>query len=213
MGLMPALSGCCFYFGTFNPIHAGHLMIAQSALSQYGAVLGFDGVTFMPAGNPPHRHAEDDLLAADLRFQMVRRATAGHPQFEVSDFELGLPGKTYTAETLRLLEQQGLIRFPVPFIIGSDALAQLHTWHQPEALIDMVHWLQAPRPDCAWVDSVSLNGQRVPLHTSRIEMPPLAISSTGIREMLKATGDVSALRYFLPESVRQFVAWNGLYRA
>lgn len=209
---MPFLNGRCFYFGTFNPIHSGHLMIAQSALSQYGFALGFDGITFMPAGNPPHRYEETDLLDANLRFQMAQRATAAHPDFAVSDFELSLPGKTYTVETLRLLEAQGLVRFPVPFIIGSDALEKLHTWHQPEALINMVHFLQAPRPDCAWVESIELHGKQIPLHTSRINMPPLAISSTGIREALKTSGSTEGLRYFLPEPVRQFIDWNVLYQ-
>lgn len=210
---MPPLSGRCFYFGTFNPIHSGHLMIAQAALNQYGATLGFDGVTLMPAGNPPHRHQESDLLDAVLRLEMARRAIASNPRFTVSDFELTLPGKTYTVETLQKLADAGHIQLPVSFIIGADALTKLHTWHQPERLIEMVHFLQAPRPDYPWVESVVLNGVSLPLATSRIAMPPLAISSTQIRQTLRTSDSTDGLRYFLPEPVRQFIGWNKLYQA
>lgn len=209
---MAAQLGQCFYFGTFNPLHSGHLMIAQSALSQYGPGLGFERVTFVPAGNPPHRHHESDLLDAVLRLKMVELATASHPGFSVTDFELTLPGKTYTVETLRLMEQRGLIRFPVPFIIGSDALSKLHTWHQPEALVEMVHFLQAPRPDCDWVDSLQTDKGPIALNTSRIEMPVLGISSTAIREALGESKTSEGLRYYLPEPVRRFIDWNALYR-
>jgi nicotinate-nucleotide adenylyltransferase len=205
---MPDVSGHCFYFGTFNPIHTGHLMIAQAALSQFG----FERITFMPAGNPPHRHHENDLLEADLRLTMVRLATAQNPAFAVSDFERNLPRKSYTVQTLLLMEQANLISLPVPFIIGSDALSNLAEWHQPAALIDRVHFLQAPRPGHDWVTHVFIDGQKRPLNTSRIEMPPLGISATHIRHMLgQSPPATESLRYYLPEPVRQFIRWNRLY--
>ncbi|WP_373532828.1 nicotinate (nicotinamide) nucleotide adenylyltransferase [Vampirovibrio sp.] len=210
-----ASSGHCFYFGTFNPVHSGHLMVAQSALSQFGGLLGFERITFMPAGTPPHRHEQPDLLAAALRLKLVQLATAHHPGFTVSDFELSLPDKSYTVDTLSRLAQAGLITPPVPFIIGADALAKLASWHQPDVLIDTVHFLQAPRPEYPWVEHVTLNGQKIALNTSRIHMPPLAISATTIRQQLRQTqppADLEALRYYLPEPVRAFIGWNGLYQ-
>lgn len=209
---MPDLPGHCFYFGTFNPIHAGHLMIAQSALCQFGDKLGFKRVVFVPAGNPPHRHHEDDLLDAALRLKMVQLATADNPAFMVSDFELRQPGKSYTVESLRQMKREGLITFPVPFMIGSDALANLATWHQPEMLIEMAHFLQAPRPSYDWVDSLLLHGVQIALNTSRIDMPALAISSTSIRRALNEGQPLESLRYFLPEAVRRFISWNSLYQ-
>lgn len=210
---MPAFHGHCFYFGTFNPIHTGHLMIAQSALCQFGSVLEFERITFMPAGNPPHRHHQNDLLDAALRLKMARLATAQNPAFAVSDFELSLPHKNYTVETLCRMQQANLITLPVPFIIGSDALASLGTWHQPAALIDRVHFLQAPRPGHDWVNHVFIDGQKRTLNTSRIQMPLSGISATHIRHLLGQSPppSIETLRYSLPESVRHFIHWNQLY--
>jgi nicotinate-nucleotide adenylyltransferase len=209
---MTPVPGVCFYFGTFNPIHNGHLMVAQSALSQFGSPLGFERVIFVPAGSPPHRHQEPDLLEAGLRLKMVRRATADNPAFAVSDVEVGRPGKSYTVDTLQTLIQRQALPQPIPFIIGADALAQLGTWHQPKRLIEMVHFLQAPRPGFDFVRQITLNGEPVSLNTSPIQMPPLGISSSWIRQTLASspTG-VEGLRYYLSPSVRQFIQWNGLY--
>ncbi len=210
---MSPVSGACFYFGTFNPIHSGHLMVAQSALTQFGTQFGFERVTFIPAGNPPHRHQEPDMLDASLRLKMVRLATADNPAFAVSDIELHRPGKSYTVDTLHALIQQYDLRQPVPFIIGADALAQLATWHQPEQLIERVHFLQAPRPGFDFVRQVTLHsGKTLSLNTSSIQMPPMAISSSWIRQSLASNPKgPQGLRYFLPPSVDLFIQWNGLY--
>jgi nicotinate-nucleotide adenylyltransferase len=203
--------GFCYYFGTFNPIHSGHLMIAQAALCQYGAELGFQGVAFIPSGNPPHREHESDMLPARHRLNMVRLATASNPAFRVSDIELCRSGRSYTIETLRLLMGQGVAQAPVPMIIGADALAGLATWHEPLALAETACFLQAPRPGYPFVSAVHIHGREIPLNTCEIEMPPLSISSTWIRDRLR--GDPSGcarLRYFLPEPVRQYIRDNGL---
>lgn len=206
----------CLYFGTFNPIHTGHLMIAQAALRQFGPALGFETVTFIPAGNPPHRHQEDDLLDARRRLLMVQLATADHPAFRVSDIELHRAGQSYTVDTLRLLIEQGIVSVPVPFIIGADAFQKLASWHEPQALIDLVHFLQAPRPDCLPVETLQLGNSANPppaLNASAIDMPMLAISSTGIRQMLHSNPNAAHdLRYFLPEAVRAFIRDNALYQ-
>jgi nicotinate-nucleotide adenylyltransferase len=205
----------CLYFGTFNPIHMGHLMIAQSALRQFGPTLGFDTVTFIPAGAPPHRHQEDDLLDARRRLLLVQLATADHPAFRVSDIEMRRSGHSYTVDTLRLLMGQGVVSSPVPFIIGADALQGLASWHEPQSLVAWVHFLQAPRPDCVPVEALPLGKTDEPplmLTTSAIDMPLLAISSTGIRCLLKESPNgAQDLRYFLPERVRAFIADNRLY--
>ncbi len=187
-------------------------MIAQSAFEQFSGVLGFDYVAFMPAGNPPHRHQETDLLAADWRLRLVEAATAHSPHFRVNDFECKKAGRSYTVDTLRALAQAKAITLPVPFIIGSDALRQLDSWHEPQALMEMVHFLQAPRPESHWVDSVFIAGETRPLATSRIEMPPLGISSTWIRQQLSAGTTPESVRHYLPEPVRRLIHWNRLYQ-
>lgn len=205
----------CLYFGTFNPIHSGHLMIAQAALGQYGPVLGFKTVSFIPAGQPPHRHHESDLLDARRRLKMVQLATADHPYFRVLDVEVSRPGQSFTIDTLNHLIHQGIVTEPAPFIIGADALRGLTTWHQAKTLVEKAHFLQAPRPDCEPVSAVSFEGAEhdlLPLSTSMIDMPMLAISSTWIRQALKESrAHQEALRYFLPEPVRRFIEDNELY--
>lgn len=211
----------CLYFGTFNPVHSGHLMIAQAALRQFADKLGLECIVFIPAGNPPHRHHEADLLEARHRFNMVKLATASNPAFQVSDIELKSAQhkdhKTYTIHTLRQLIQQGKVQAPVPMIIGSDALANLASWREPEALIESVCFLQAPRPGTPGVESIQIQGRAVHLNTRFIVMPMLSISSSWVREMLQgpdATGKPpdETLRYFLPEPVRRYIQDNALYR-
>ena len=208
--MSPVAPQSCLYFGTFNPIHNGHLMIAQAALNSLGAKLGFQAETFIPSASPPHRNHETDLLDARLRFRLVELATQDNPHFWVSDVEQAAATPNYTVKTLRHLAETGAIALPVPMIIGSDALLGLASWHQPEALIEMVHFLQAPRPEYNWVRSLEIRGHSVPLNTGRIEMPALSLSSTWVRKCLQE-GNTQALRYFLPDRVRQFIQNNRLY--
>lgn len=189
-------------------------MIAQAALCQYAETFGFSGVTFIPAGSPPHRVHESDLLDARHRLKMVRLATASNPGFRVSDIEVLKNSASYTIETLRALISEGKAQVPVPLIIGSDALAALASWREPEALIETACFLQTPRPDSDFVHVISINGREIRLNTRPIDMPLLGISSTRIRQILKKVNPAlqDGLRYVLPEPVRQYVRDNGLYR-
>jgi nicotinate-nucleotide adenylyltransferase len=203
----------CLYFGTFNPIHTGHLMIAQSVLRQFAESLGLNGITFIPAGDPPHRYHEDDLLDARRRFKMVELATASNPAFIVSDIELQRAGRSFTIDTVQHWIQVHDLTAPIPMIIGADALAGLASWHQPEVLIEAVHFLQAPRPGYDWVDSIQIQDRKLPLSTSHIDMPALSLSSSWIRSQCKRQStSLEALRYFLPEPVRQYIQTNRLYQ-
>jgi nicotinate-nucleotide adenylyltransferase len=209
----------CLYFGTFNPIHSGHLMIAQAALRQFLKPLGLNTVAFIPAGNPPHRHHEEDLLDAWRRYKMVELAIASNPAFTVLDIELqraernDTTKRSYTIDTLQYLIQHQGLKTPAPMIIGADALAGLASWHKPEELIQAVHFLQAPRPGHPWVESITIQDQPFPIITSHIEMPALSLSSSWIRSQLRTgTTSATALRYFLPEPVRQYIHANQLYK-
>jgi nicotinate-nucleotide adenylyltransferase len=204
----------CLYFGTFNPIHTGHLMIAQVVLCQFADSLGLRSVTFIPAGDPPHRFHEEDLLDARRRFKMVTLATAANPAFIVSDIELQRPGRSYTIDTLEHLIQHSGLKPPIPMIIGADALAGLANWHRPEALIETVRFLQAPRPGYDWVERIRIQNRDLPLTTSHIDMPALSLSSSWIRSQCqRQTASLDALRYFLPEPVRRYIQDNQLYRS
>ncbi len=199
----------CYFFGTFNPVHTGHLMMAQCTLNQYGEALGFDRVTFIPAGNPPHRQTDMDLAPALDRLQMVRLATANNPAFEVSDIELGMTGLTYTYVVLEKLCAERLKSGqPVYMIIGSDAFSTLGTWHEADKLLSAVTFLQVPRPEVGFQESVPLEGGRCRPKTFLVEMPMISLSSTWIREKVRV-GKV--LRYVVPESVRLYLMDNPLY--
>ncbi|MDX2085544.1 MAG: nicotinate (nicotinamide) nucleotide adenylyltransferase [Candidatus Melainabacteria bacterium] len=197
-----------YLFGTFNPIHYGHLLMAQCALEQFALAR----VIFVPAGRPPHRPAAS-LAEAKHRLAMVQLAVAANPRFEVCSWELQQPEPSYTIETLRHLWRdlsplQAETEPRTRIIIGSDALAGLHTWREPDVLAATVEWLQMKRPEYAWVDSFLQNGQRFPLHTQPLHAPLVGISATEIRHRLTQGQSV---RYWLPDAVANYIAWNQLY--
>lgn len=189
-------------------------MVAQAALQQFSKSMGIRTVTFIPASDPPHRHQETDLLDARRRFKMVELAIATHPGFRISDIELRRNERSYTIETLRQLIANGQAQAPVPMIIGADAIAGLASWREPLAMIETVHFLQAPRPGYPPVESIEIDGKALPLKTSAIDMPTLSLSSSWIRRTIAQNNppQSEALHYFLPEPVRQYILANDLYR-
>lgn len=200
----------CLYFGTFNPIHSGHLMIAQAVLNQAG--LGLDGIYFIPSGISPHRSQESDLAEAGHRLKMVKLATASNPAFWVLEDEIHKESPSYTAETVEALLAEGLVEAPVPIIIGSDALSGLSTWHRFEDLVKLAYFLQMPRPGTDFITEIQTAEGKLPLNTQAIDMPMLSLSSSWIRSLIRQTkGNCAGLRYFLPEPVRQYIQNNHLY--
>lgn len=200
----------CLYFGTFNPIHNGHLMIAQAVLNQQS--LGVDRIFFIPAGSPPHRNHESDLASPAHRLQMVQLATASNPAFRVLEDEIKRPGNSYTIDTVESFLSQGLITAPVPMIIGSDALAGLGVWHRADDLAKLIRFLQMPRPGSPFIQEVELTSGFTKLNTQPIEMPLTSLSSSWIRAFIRRNHGASAsLRYFVPEPVRNYIQENHLY--
>jgi nicotinate-nucleotide adenylyltransferase len=179
--------------------------MAESAREQYG----FQSVTFVPAYVPPHRQKDDDMAPFLHRLAMVRRACYGNIRFQVSDIEAHLPSPSYTAQTLKALIPNFTFQAePIPVIMGTDALAQLASWYQPELLAKHVLFLQAPRDGQPLVTSVTLEGKEIPLNTRAIEMPPIGISSSEIRERVIHGQSV---RYLTPGLVSDYMTWNDLY--
>jgi nicotinate-nucleotide adenylyltransferase len=217
----------CFYFGTFNPVHTGHLMIAQTAIAEYGALFGFEHVTFVPTGFPPHRTKDADMASAVHRVAMVQRAIQTNPCMTLSTIELPdvsdksdntHPQCHYTYQTLCKLYDTGKLNWPALLILGSDAMASLQTWYAIEQLVENVHFLQAPRPGTPVVQSVLLSGKAHPLKMDCIHMPPLGISSTWIRSTLAKSqtsptnrSRLDGVRYYLPDSVLDYISEHQLY--
>ncbi|MFY9270397.1 MAG: nicotinate-nucleotide adenylyltransferase [Candidatus Manganitrophaceae bacterium] len=127
--------------GTFNPIHFGHLYIAEEIRKK----LHLDRILFIPSGNPPHKK-EGALPSATDRFEMARLALQGDPFFDLSDIEVKRPGKSYSVETVSELKR----RYPndlLFFIIGADAFFDLPTWREPERLLSLCDFVVVSRPD------------------------------------------------------------------
>lgn len=199
-----------YYFGTFNPIHWGHLLIAQAALNQFALAR----VVFIPAACSPFRQGEPAMASATDRLAMLRLAIADHPQLAVDPLELdaacGTQTPSYTIHTLRALRarQAGLSEKPVPVIIGSDALATLAQWREPRALIHTALFLQAPRPNTPPVSAIRLDAEELPLATRLIAMPTTALSASYVRATLAAG---HSARYLTPEPVLAYIGEHRLW--
>src|SRR5579862_7291363 len=126
--------------GTFNPIHLGHLLIAQDAIEQ----LRLDRVKFIPSATPPHKSV-DKLASEKDRVRMIRLAIRGNARFEVDDIEIKRGGKSYSVDTLMELRQQDP-RAKFYFIIGADSLRELHLWRDVGRLVKLCTFVTVPRP-------------------------------------------------------------------
>lgn len=193
--------------GTFNPIHYGHLLLAENAYEQFG----LDEVLFMPSNNPPHKKMTPVIDGA-RRAEMVRLAIEGNPHFAFSGEELTREGNTYTSDTLEILaEREPDTQFY--FIIGGDSLNQFESWRRPEVILKLACVLAAER------DGMSLQRTRQKIEYLNVKyhadvrlllIPNIEISSHDIRQRAEAG---HSIRYLLPESVREYILENGLYRS
>lgn len=190
--------------GTFDPIHLGHLVVANEVLNMYK----LDEIIFIPAGIPPHKIG---IGASSWdRYLMVTMATLSNAKFKVSDIEINNPGKSYTLNTLRELTK--LYKdTEFYFITGTDAVIDLPNWHEPEKVLSLCKFIAVSRPGIS-KDTVEkkiieiknkFNGD-----IELLQVPMLQISSTDIRDRFKK--GISA-KYMLPESVEQYIIKNKLY--
>ncbi|MBF8266857.1 MAG: nadD [Dehalococcoidia bacterium] len=192
--------------GTFDPIHIGHLIIAQEAASR----VGLDEVWFIPTGQPWMK-AKTSISAAHHRREMVKLALECNPHFKVSSIEIDRPGPSYTVDTLSAL-QEGDAKGASPFVIlGMDSLETLHRWHQPSRLFDLCTLVAVSRPGYGDFDMASLEKIRrgVSEKVIRIEGPNIGISGTEIRRRVSQGLPIT---YWVPRPVKQYIYENGLYR-
>ena len=192
--------------GTFNPIHIGHLLLAENAYS----VFGLDEVLFLPSGCS-YMKEQSCILPAGIRLEMTRLAVADNPHFRVSPLETDRTGYSYTCETLAQLcrEHPDTDYF---FLVGADSLFAIETWKDPELIFRYAEILAAVRDDC---DPVRLEAQAEHLrriYGARIRLIPsgsMEISSSEIRKRLE---DGRSVRYLVPAPVLRFIREKGLYR-
>ena len=183
--------------GTFNPIHWGHLLIAEAAAE----ALELDRIIFIPCATPPHKQPRV-LADARHRLRMVKLAIQGNPRFGCSDIEIRRGGPSYSVETLRQL-RHAMPHARFYFLIGADSLRELPKWREAPALARLCEFICVARPGKR-KPRTRLRGLRVQ------ELPghPADISSSDIRVRL-ARG--ASVRYLVPEVVRRYIEKKRLY--
>jgi nicotinate-nucleotide adenylyltransferase len=191
--------------GTFDPIHIGHLIIAEE--SRYRFQL--DKVIFIPAGIPPHK-PDQPITDKEDRYRMTVLATEDNPAFETSRVEMDRPGPSYMVDTLAEIKRTYGEETRLYLITGADTILEILTWHQPEQLVRMCELIAATRPgyDLAQVEK-RLPGEFVE-RTIFFEMPGVNISSTELR---KRVADGIPIRYLVPKAVEEYIIENKLYKA
>ncbi|MCL1852733.1 MAG: nicotinate-nucleotide adenylyltransferase [Peptococcaceae bacterium] len=192
--------------GTFDPIHFGHLVAAETARVAFG----LDKVLFIPTGQPPHK-VEHRVTDPWERFEMVKLAVAANTGFGLSRIEIMREGPSYTIDTLR--ELRGiLVDADLHFITGADALRSMLSWREPEEIIALTKVISVSRPGYPLQDLFETIDQYVPGHQDRIfqlKIPALAISSTDIRARVQ---EGRPIRYLLPDDVKSYIEKRGFYR-
>ncbi|HEX4124462.1 MAG TPA: nicotinate (nicotinamide) nucleotide adenylyltransferase [Tepidisphaeraceae bacterium] len=188
--------------GSFNPIHHGHLICGRAAAE----VAGYQRVALIPSNNPPHKLGDLAPAPAQHRAAMCRLAVAGSDLFTVDERELHRPGPSYTIDTARALLDSGSDR--VDWLIGSDSLPFLPTWHRAEELVELVTFKVMFRPG-AKVDWHSLPPKFRALESQVILTPRIDISATDIRQRL---GEGRSIDYLVPPAVADYIHTHGLYR-
>lgn len=178
----------CIFSGTFNPIHNGHLKMAEYALEKYN----FEKIIFIPAYQPPHKEINRDL--ANHRFNMVKLAIQDNPKFEISDIEYLSEGKSYSLITVKKIIEQYCIKGRLNFIIGTDAFNKIETWYKAEELKDLIHLIVFPRRN----DEIK---PKIGWDYELTDMEFIDISSTEIRNGVNFNTKVEG-----------YIKENGLYK-
>ena len=191
--------------GTFDPIHQGHVMVAEETKER----LRLTEVLFVPSGQPWLKEG-DPILAAEHRLQMVRLAIAARPYFKLSTIEIDRAGPSYTVDTLAELRAKLSAGNELFFILGWDSLAQLPQWREPSRLITMCRLVAVPRPGYSLPDLDSLEAA-IPGLSRRLVLldePEADISATEIRNRV-AQG--LSIGHLVPEPVEEYIRQHKLY--
>ena len=212
--------------GSFNPVHHGHLAIAR----QTREALGLDQILFIPTNHPPHK-PNGSLAPAQDRYEMVRLAIVSDPSLAISDVEIRRPGKSYSIDTIRLLQQEHGARTQLFFLIGLDAFLDFPSWREPLTLLELCPFVVLSRPGLSFrslstmallppipqasladLDAGRISQLEVSLGTQRLtylQLPPCMVSASDIRSRIRRGLSVANL---LPPLVESYILQHHLYQ-
>ena len=192
--------------GTFNPVHTGHLILAENAYDS----LGLSKVIFMPTG---HSYLKDptDILDGKLRLELINASISGNDHFLSSDYEIKKPGNTYTCETLAGLNSI----YPddeLYFIIGEDSVYNIDIWKRPDLIFENCVLVVAPRghePDDKLLKKISILEEKYQARICLLNTPDIDISSSMIRKRV-ACGQ--SIKYYVADGAEKLIKKYGYYR-
>jgi nicotinate-nucleotide adenylyltransferase len=193
--------------GTFDPVHVGHLILAERCRED----AGLDQVLFVPAARPPHK-TEEEITPFAQRVEMLALAVAGQPSFVIDPLEKDRVGPSYTADTLGILRQQHP-EAELFLIIGSDSLHDFPTWYRPARIAELATLLVVQRPDWPIIAPEEIRKSLPPevkLRIIEVTVPLVGISSSDIRRRVSAG---RSIRYLVPRPVEVYVQEKRLYTA
>ena len=191
----------CLYGGTFDPPHNGHLAIAE----QCQRMLKIDHFLFIPAFSAPHKTNTKTSSVKD-RLAMLKLAIQPYAGFEISELEIDRKGVSYSIDTISQIKEYLCLRSDnLFFLIGADSLVELHTWRQPERILDESRVVVAARPHYS-VEDVPVNYRN---EVEVLSNPLMDISSTEIRQKVQLN---EPIRHLVPKSVLDYIECHKLYR-
>lgn len=212
--------------GSFNPVHNGHLAIAR----QTREALGLDRILFIPTSQPPHK-PDGSLAPAQDRYEMVRLAIVSDPTLAISDVEIRRPGKSYSIDTVRQLQQEYGAQTQLFFLIGLDAFLDFPSWRAPQTLLELCSFVvlsrpglsfrslstvarlpPIPYPSLADLDAGRISRIEAPIGRQRLtclKLPPSPISASEIRSRIRQGLPVANL---LPPLVESYILQHHLYQ-
>lgn len=192
--------------GTFDPIHIGHLILAECAYEQFQ----LDTVQFLPSGNPPHKTERQGGATDEERLAMVSLAIRNNPHFSLDAEEMRRTGYSYTSDTLTALRERNPDT-DYYFIVGADSLFSLDTWHEPRIICRNCVLLAAVRDQASvseMEEKMTELSRRYGATIRLLHSPSLDISSTELRFRRQ---EGHSLRYFVPDAVISYIEQKGIY--
>ena len=203
--------------GSFNPIHIGHLIVAEEVFQHRK----LSKVLFMPTGISPHKESSD-LIDSLHRYQMVKSAISDNEHFKVSDLEIKRYGKSYTIDTIRILREMYGEEHNLYLIMGTDMINEINTWKDINTLSGMCHFIvvnrspiptngisKSPLQECG-IRGIKVFSEEKMAEIERLKVtvPTIGISSTEIRERLRSG---RSIRYLVPQCVEDYIKAHNLY--